>query len=105
MTRLVASFTQVELYLRIIALLIAAVIGVSGCGGGSTYSSTSSSPDAQNATVTAQYNLVLTSTNGRGTTNIYADFTQATSCRLRRGMGLWLLSLLAVPGASWERVP
>jgi hypothetical protein len=76
MTRLVASFTQVELYLKIIALLIAAVIGVSGCGGGSTYSSTSSSPDAQNASVTGQYNLVLTSTNGRGTTNIYTDFTQ-----------------------------
>ena len=51
-----------------------------GCG--STNSSTPVSiptptPSVQNASVTGQYNLVLTSTNGLGTTDMYANFTQA----------------------------
>jgi hypothetical protein len=44
-----------------------------GCGGGQTPAPTT--PAAQDASVTGQYNLVLTSTNGRGTTNIYTNFT------------------------------
>src|ERR1700681_4941618 len=48
-----------------------------GCGGGYLKTSTPMTPATQNASVTGQYNLVLTSTNGHGTTNIYTDFTQA----------------------------
>jgi len=44
-----------------------------GCG--STNSSTPT-PSIQNASVTGPYNLVLTSINGHGTTNIYTGFTQ-----------------------------
>ena len=55
-------------------------IAFAGCGGGSQAPSSAStapaSPAAANATVTGQYNLLLTSTNGRGTTSIYTDFTQ-----------------------------
>ena len=47
-----------------------------GCGGGYLKTSTPMNPATQNASVTGQYNLVLTSTNGRGTTNVYTDFTQ-----------------------------
>lgn len=49
-------------------------VGLAGCGAGSQAPPTT--PVTQNASVTGQYNLVLTSTNGRGTTNIYTDFTQ-----------------------------
>jgi hypothetical protein len=45
-----------------------------GCGGG--YSPPAATPGAQNASISGQYNLVLTSANSHGTTNIYADFTQ-----------------------------
>lgn len=45
-----------------------------GCGGVETLAPTP--PVARDASVAGQYNLVLTSTNGRGTTNIYTDFTQ-----------------------------
>jgi hypothetical protein len=47
-----------------------------GCGGGYLKTSTPMTPATQNASVTGQYNLVLTSTNGHGTTNIYTVFTQ-----------------------------
>src|ERR1700681_2433188 len=47
-----------------------------GCGGGYLKTSTPMTPATQNASVTGQYNLVLTSTNGHGTTNIYTNFTQ-----------------------------
>jgi len=45
-----------------------------GCGGGQTPAPTT--PAAQDASVTGQYNLVLTSTNGRGKTIFYTNFTQ-----------------------------
>jgi hypothetical protein len=50
----------------------------SGCGGGytPTLTPTSPLPVAQNATVSGQYILLLTSTLGHGTTNIYSNFTQ-----------------------------
>jgi hypothetical protein len=59
-----------------LAALVLMSLGVSlaGCGAGSQASPTN--PVTQNVSVTGQYNLVLTSTNGRGTTNIYTDFTQ-----------------------------
>jgi hypothetical protein len=51
-----------------------------GCGAGSqaplTAPAAPTTPGAQNVSITGQYDLVLTSTNGRGTTNIYTDFTQ-----------------------------
>jgi hypothetical protein len=52
-----------------------------GCGGGSQASAppTSPLPAAQNVSVTGQYNLVLTSTKGNGTTNIYTYFNQTGS--------------------------
>ena len=46
-----------------------------GCGSGS-YTPAPTTPVTPKASVTGQYNLVLTSTNGRGTTNIYTNFTQ-----------------------------
>jgi hypothetical protein len=55
-------------------VLMSVAVAVAGCGGGSL--ATPTTPFAQNASVTGQYNLVLTSTNGHGTTNIYTDFTQ-----------------------------
>ena len=71
-------FTCMKLPTRVSTLIIAATMAVCGCGAGSTYSPTPSPPSvAQDASVTGQYNLVLTSTNGRGTTNIYSDFTQS----------------------------
>jgi len=47
-----------------------------GCGSMQTSTLTPTSPAAQDVKVTGQYNLVLTSTNGLGTTSIYANFTQ-----------------------------
>jgi hypothetical protein len=68
MTQTADPFTKVRFHLRASALVIAAVIVVCGCGGGSTSSPTPFSPPGtpvpQNARVTGQYNLVLTSTNG-----------------------------------------
>jgi hypothetical protein len=55
-------------------VLMSAAVAFAGCGGGSQAPLTT--PAAQNVSVTGQYNLVLTSTNGQGTTNIYTDFTQ-----------------------------
>ena len=45
-----------------------------GCGSVKTPAPTP--PVAQDANVIGQYDLVLTSTNGHGTTNIYTNFTQ-----------------------------
>jgi hypothetical protein len=55
-------------------LLMSVAVAFAGCGGGSEAPPTT--PVVQNARVIGQYNLVLTSTDGRGTTNIYTDFTQ-----------------------------
>lgn len=55
-------------------VLVSVAVAFAGCGNGSQAPPTT--PVAQNASVTGQYNLVLTSTDGRGTTNIYTDFTQ-----------------------------
>jgi hypothetical protein len=61
-------------------VLMSLAVACAGCGGGSearpTTPAVPTTPTAQNVSVTGQYNLVLTSTNGRGTTNIYTDFTQ-----------------------------
>ena len=55
-------------------VLMSVAVAFAGCGGGSL--ATPTPPVTQNASVTGQYNLVLTSTNGHGTTNIYTNFTQ-----------------------------
>jgi len=47
---------------------------VVGCGG--MTSPPPPTPAIPNASITGQYDLVLTSTNGHGTTNIYTNFTQ-----------------------------
>jgi hypothetical protein len=51
------------------------LFAVLAAGCGSTNSSTPT-PSIQDASVTGPYNLVLTSINGHGTTNIYTGFTQ-----------------------------
>jgi hypothetical protein len=56
-------------------LLLFALLAA-GCGGGYLPNSTPTTPVTQNARVTGQYDLVLTSTNGHGITNIYTNFTQ-----------------------------
>jgi hypothetical protein len=73
------SFTYMKPPSRVTALTLAVMISVCGCGGGSAYSPTAPpvAPVAQDATVTGQYNLALKSTNGRGTTTIYTNFTQS----------------------------
>jgi hypothetical protein len=48
-----------------------------GCGGASTPTPTPTPQLVPDAIVTGQYSLVLTSTNGHGTTNVYTNFTQA----------------------------
>jgi hypothetical protein len=50
-------------------------VAFAGCGGGGGVAPPVITV-TQDAIVTGQYDLVLTSTNGRGTTNIYADFMQ-----------------------------
>jgi hypothetical protein len=55
-------------------ILVSVAVAFAGCGAGSQAPLTP--PAAQNVSVTGQYNLVLTSTNGQGTTNIYTHFTQ-----------------------------
>jgi hypothetical protein len=54
--------------------LMSLVVAFAGCGAGSGAAPTT--PVAQNASVTGQYNLVLTSTNGHRATNIYTNFAQ-----------------------------
>jgi hypothetical protein len=62
-------------------IVVYLAIAFGGCGGGSqapsSLPSAPTTPVAQNAAVSGQYNLVLSSTDGRGTTNIYTDFTQS----------------------------
>lgn len=72
------SFTHIESPSRVTALILGAMIGLCGCGGGSAYSP-APPPVAQNASVTGQYNLVLTSSTGHGTTIVYTNFTQTGS--------------------------
>jgi hypothetical protein len=66
---------------RTALILVSGVIALlaTGCGG-AAYSPgdppTTPPSVNQNAAVTGQHNLILTSTTGRGTTNIYANFTQ-----------------------------
>jgi hypothetical protein len=55
-------------------VLMSVAAALAGCGRGNQAPPTT--PTAQNARVTGQYDLVLTSTNGQGTTNIYTDFAQ-----------------------------
>jgi hypothetical protein len=73
------SFPKVRFHLGLLALITAVVIVLGGCGG-STFSPSlapSSPPSViQNASVSGRYDVVLTSTNGHGTTSIYTNFTQ-----------------------------
>ena len=57
-------------------VLMTVCIALAGCGAGSQVPPTPPVPVPQNVSISGQYNLMLTSTNGRGTTNIYTDFTQ-----------------------------
>jgi hypothetical protein len=58
-------------------VLVTAAVAFAGCGAGSQAAPTTpTSPVPQNVSINGQYNLVLTSTNGKGATNIYTDFTQ-----------------------------
>jgi hypothetical protein len=64
------------------ALAILALIATWGCGGGQYPISTPAIPitsATHDALVSGQYNLILTSTNGHGTVNIYTDFSQTGS--------------------------
>jgi hypothetical protein len=56
-------------------VLMSVAIAFAGCGAGSQAPPTTSV--TQIVRITGQHNLVLTSTNGQGTTNIYTNFTQA----------------------------
>jgi hypothetical protein len=62
---------------RLVTLAALAVSFSIGCGSTTTATSSQSSPPTQPlSNVSGQYDLVLTSSNGRGTTNIYTNFTQ-----------------------------
>jgi hypothetical protein len=54
-------------------ILLSALLAA-GCGAMNT--PTPTTPSIKDAKVSGQYNLVLTSAKGNGTTNIYTDFTQ-----------------------------
>lgn len=54
-------------------VLMSLAVAFDGCGGGSAPLTT---PGEQNASVAGPYNLVLTSTSGQGTADIYTNFTQ-----------------------------
>ena len=73
------SSNNMRLHPSDIALVVALVFGVCGCGGSATYSSPTAPPSVQNAVISGQYNVALSSTNGRGKTAIYTDFTQTGS--------------------------
>lgn len=65
-----------KVHAPVLIILIAAFFA--GCGGASSTSPmTPVSPATQNVSVAGQYNLVLTSGGGHGTTSIYAHFTQS----------------------------
>lgn len=58
-------------------VFMSVAVAFAGCGGGSAPPpAPPTTPVTQNASITGQYNLVLTSRNGQGTTNVYTDFTQ-----------------------------
>ena len=61
-------------------VLMSFAVACAGCGGGNearpTTPTVPTTPVTQNVSVTGQYNLVLTSTTGQGTTDIYTNFTQ-----------------------------
>ena len=61
-------------YLCFAEVILTTVLSV-GCGG---MNSTQVTPaeSIPNATITGQYDLILTSMNGHGTTNIYTSFTE-----------------------------
>src|SRR5258708_6361117 len=56
-------------------VLVGLAVALVGCGG-SQASPTPPTPVTPNASITGQYNLVLSSSNGHGATNIYTNFTQ-----------------------------
>ena len=61
-----------------VVVLMSVAVAFAGCGGGyQAPPATPTTPVTQNVSITGQYNLVLISTNGKGTTNIYTDFTQS----------------------------
>ena len=58
-------------------VLMTIAVALAGCGAGSQATLTPpTTPVPQNVSIAGQYNLVLTSRNGQGTTNVYTDFTQ-----------------------------
>ncbi len=70
------SVSNVRFGRTAVVLLTIALLTAWGCGSGYTPSLTPTTPRAQNAFVSGQYNVVLTSTNGHGTTKIYTNFKQ-----------------------------
>lgn len=60
---------------RAAAVFVTVAVAFAGCGAGSQTPPTTT-PVSQNVSINGQYNLVLTSANGKGTTNIYTNFTQ-----------------------------
>ena len=75
------SFPNARFHLGAVALALGATMVAGGCrensGSSTPVSAVPGTPIPQNATFTGQYNVVLTSTTGRGTTNIYSNFTQS----------------------------
>jgi hypothetical protein len=58
-------------------VIVTVAVAFAGCGAGSQATPTTpTNPVTQNVSINGPYNLVLTSTNGKGMTNIYTDFTQ-----------------------------
>ena len=73
------SFPKARFHLGLLALITNIAIVLGGCGGSPL--SPSAAPSAPpsvptNASVNGRYDVALTSTNGRGTTLIYTNFTQ-----------------------------
>jgi hypothetical protein len=55
-------------------VVVSVAVAFAGCGAGSQ--TPPATPVPQNVSINGQYNIVLTSTNGRGTTNVYTNFMQ-----------------------------